>query len=110
VVSEDYIIGSGGRLCLKDMTFDHDGPNLPSGPENGLTWKFDGGRVIVTGYDRCMKELNLGIASEFHQLQSGRDTVDLVTLARNERVFRVSAELIPAVLLFTLGCSNSPRI
>lgn len=110
VVSEDYVIGSDGRLCLTCMTFDHEGPNLPSGPEEGLSWKFDRGRVIVTGYERCMKELNLGIASEFHQLQSGPDTVDLVTLAKNERAFRVSAEPIPAVHLFTLSCGNSPSI
>ncbi|AFM24687.1 DUF1850 domain-containing protein [Desulfomonile tiedjei] len=110
VVSEDYVIGSDGRLCLRRMTFDHEGPNLPSSPEEGLSWKFDGDRIIVTGYERCMKELNLGIASEFHQLQSGPDIVDFVTLSKNNRVFRVSTEPIAAVRLFTLSCGNIPSI
>lgn len=98
-VSERYAIDADGRLCLREMIFDHEGPNLPSGPEEGTAWRIEEGRAIVTGYLRCADRLNLGVCPFGHCLEYGSWDWDLVAGVGPDRLIRVTLERIPLILI-----------
>jgi len=98
-VSETYAIGEDGRICLRVMVFDHEGPNLPSGPEDGTSWRIEQGKVVVTGYRRCFEQLNLGVSPLGHRLEHGSLDWDLVAGVGPDRLVRVAIERIPLILI-----------
>jgi len=98
-VSETYGVDAGGKICLKELVFDHEGPNLPSGPEDGTSWRIEQGRVVVTGYRRCLRQLNLGVSPLGHRLEQGSQDWDLVAEVGADRLVRVAIERIPLILI-----------
>ena len=98
-VSETYTIDTDGSLRLLEMVFDHEGPNLPSSPEQGTTWRIEGNKVIVTGYDLRLERLNLGVSPLGHRMSVGLREWDLVAGIGPDRLTRVTVERIPLVLI-----------
>lgn len=98
-VSETYTIDTDGSLRLLEMAFDHEGPNLPSSPEQGTTWQIDGNKVIVTGYDLRLERLNFGVSPLGHRMAVGLREWDLVAGVGPDRLARVTVERIPLVLI-----------
>jgi hypothetical protein len=98
-VSETFLIDAENRLCLKEMVFDHEGPGLPSNPENGTAWTLMDGRVIVTGYRRCLERLHLGVSPLGHHLEVGDSFWDLVAELGSDRLILVSVERTPLLLI-----------
>lgn len=98
-VSETYTIGMDGSLRLLEMAFDHEGPNLPSSPEQGTAWRIEGTKVIVTGYDLHLEQLNLGVSPLGLRMSVGLRECDLVAGVGPDRLARVTVERIPLVLI-----------
>jgi len=98
-VSETYTIDTHGSLRLLEMAFDHEGPNLPSSPEQGTAWRIEGTKAIVTGYDLRLERLNLGVSRLGHSMSVGLRECDLVAGIGPDRLARVAVERIPLVLI-----------
>ncbi len=98
-VSETYTIDTDGSLSLLEMAFDHEGPNLPSSPEQGTTWRIERDKVIVTGYDLHLERLNFGVSPLGHRMSVGLHEWDLVAGVGPDRLARVTVERIPLVLI-----------
>lgn len=98
-VSEDYAVEAPGRVCLRRMVFDHEGPGLPAGPEDGLSWRFEGNRAIVTGYNLCLAGLDVRVAPFGHRLDAGGWNWDMLPEAGCDKLVRVTAEQVPLVLI-----------
>ncbi len=98
-VLETYVIRADGRLCLKELVFDHEGPGMPSYPEEETTWRIDGGKVTVTGYSSCLDRLDLGVSPFGHRLQTGVWDMNLVSWIGPDRLVSVAIDRIPLILL-----------
>lgn len=98
-VTERFRIDSQDRLCLHEMILDHEGPNLPSGREDGLTWRFRGDKAIVSGYALCLERLNLAVAPDGHRIEADRWEWDMLAAMGADRHVILSAERTPFVLL-----------
>lgn len=99
-VAEKFTILSDGRLCLVEMVFDHEGPNLPSWPEEETSWRFEEGRAVVTGYQRCLAGLNLAVSPFGHRMVTTGWNWDLVAAVGPDRLIRVECERIPLFLVY----------
>lgn len=91
-VSETYQVGPSGQLILREMVFDHFGPNLPSEPERGTSWRIERDRIVVTGYSERYSQLNIGVASRDHTLRIGAWQWDLIAGVGPERLVRIQSE------------------
>ncbi len=98
-VSETYTIEADGSLRLREMVFDHEGPNLPSTSENGTRWQFEADKAIVTGYDLRLGRLNFGVCPLGHRISMGRLEWDLVAGFGPDRLARISFERTPLALI-----------
>lgn len=98
-VSETFLIDGDSRLCLKEMDFDHTGPGLPTSPEDGTVWTFRDGKVVVTGYSRCLDQLRLGVCPFGHRLDVGGSCWDLVAGIGPDRLILVSVERTPLLFI-----------
>lgn len=108
-VTETYRIGDGRRLRLVAMAFDHYGPNLPHAPEPGTTWQIGPDRILVTGYDRALPRLDLGVAPDRHRLQIGRVEWDLVAGAGSGRSLRLAVERLPVLVILLVEVRQWPN-
>lgn len=98
-VSETFVISADGKLCLKEMVFDHEGPGMPSSPEAQTTWRIEDGKVFVTGYSICLDCLDLGVSPLGHRLHvAGRD-MDLKAEIGPDRLVSVAVGRTPAILI-----------
>ncbi len=104
-ISEKYEVKSDGCICLQEMIFDHDGPGLPSYPEENTSWMLDSGMVRVAGYRSCWNRLNLGISSSGLELRTARGRIDLVKRIGPDRLISLSVEQLPSFVM--LSCSFS---
>lgn len=84
---------------MTEMVFDHEGPGLPSNPEPGTIWRMQDGRVSVTGYSRCLEELNLGVSPFGHRLETGLRDCNLVSEVGPDRLARLAFERVPLILI-----------
>jgi hypothetical protein len=98
-VSETFLIDAKGRLCLKEMVFDEMGPGLPSYPEDGTAWTLKDGKVMVTGYHRCLERLHLGVSPLGHRLETADSHWDLLAGIGPDRLIIVSVERTPLLLM-----------
>lgn len=98
-VTETYRVESDRRLCLQEMVFDHEGPNLPSAPEGSTVWRIENGKVHVTNYDLCLDRLNLGVAPFSHQLAVGARTWNMLAGVGPDRLVVLRAETEPWIML-----------
>ncbi|MCA1960923.1 MAG: DUF1850 domain-containing protein [Desulfomonile sp.] len=98
-VAETFTIDQDGSICLREMAFDHEGPNLPSGPEDGTNWRIEEGRVVVTGYRRCFDQLNFAVSPLGHWLERDTRCWNLVADAGPDCQFRVTCQRIPLILI-----------
>lgn len=100
-VTETYRVEPDGMLRLMEMTFNQFGPNLPSEPEPGTTWRLEPTRIVVTGYDRRESPLVLGVGPISHTLTVGARQWDLVAGVGPDRSVRVQVERTPLLFLIT---------
>jgi hypothetical protein len=98
-VSEVYTVNNDGHLCLTEMDFEHEGPGMPSSPEEGTTWRIEGGKAFVKEYSSCLDRLDLGIAPFGHHLRIGALDMDLVAEIGPDRLVSVSIERLPLILI-----------
>jgi hypothetical protein len=98
-VSETYSVEKDGSFRLLEMAFDHEGPNLPSSPEQGTAWRIEGNKVTVTGYDLRLERLNFGISPLGHRMSVGQLEWDLVAGVGPDRLTTVTLERIPLALI-----------
>ena len=96
-VSEMYVVNADGQLCLTEMVFEHEGPGMPSSPEEGTTWRIEGGKAFVTGYSSCLDRLDMGIAPFGHHLQTGAWDMDLVAEIGPDRLVSMKIERTPLI-------------
>jgi hypothetical protein len=98
-VSETYAIDTDGSFRLLEMAFDHEGPNLPSFPEQGTTWRIEGNKVIVSGYDLRLDRLNFGVSPLGHRMAMGLRQWDLFAGVGPDRFTVVTVERVPLVMI-----------
>ncbi len=77
------------------MIFDHFGPNLPSAPEGGTTWRIERDRIVVTGYSERYQRLNLGVAPITHYLRVGAREWNMLAGVGPDRLVQVQVEREP---------------
>lgn len=94
-VSETYLVEADRRLRLQEMVFDQEGPNLPSEPEEGATWRLEPKRVVVSYQRPPMDQLNLGVPPMGMSLQVGARVWDMMAGAGPDRLVRVAVEREP---------------
>jgi len=82
-----------------EMVFDHEGPGLPSSPETGTKWRIEDGKVIVTGYSRCLERLHLGVSPFGHRLETSLWDWNLVIGIGSDRLASLTVERIPLILI-----------
>jgi hypothetical protein len=100
LVTETYAVDCNGSICLNEMVFDHEGPNLPAGPNGVTTWHFVGNGAVVTGYVVRLDRLHLAVAPFGHYLETGRQKWDIVAGAGPDRSVRLAVERIPLISIF----------
>lgn len=98
-VSETYVISADGQLCLMEMVFEHEGPGMPSSPEEGTTWRIEGAKAFVTRYSSCLDRLDMGIAPFGHHLQTRALDMDLVAEIGPDRLVSMRIERTPLILI-----------
>jgi hypothetical protein len=91
------------------MIFDHDGPGLPTGPEQGTTWSIEREKVRVTGYDQCIDQLNLGISSYGHYLTVGGWTIDLIGEIGPDRLINLEVGNVPLIAFLIIEVVNGAK-
>jgi hypothetical protein len=79
------------------MVFDHQGPGMPSSPEEGTVWRIEGPRVFVTGYATCLDRLNMGISPFGHWLEVGSRKLDLVNAFGSDRLVSLAIKRTPLI-------------
>jgi hypothetical protein len=94
-ITETYVVVKDGRLRLAEMVFDHEGPNLPSEPEEGSTWRLERDRVTVFYNREPMAQLNLGVPPLGQRLQVGAREWDMLAGVGPDRLVRVAVEREP---------------
>ncbi|MFH0822764.1 MAG: DUF1850 domain-containing protein [Pseudomonadota bacterium] len=109
-VAEQYTVDSNGNIRLCSMVFDHEGPNLPAGPEAGTSWRFEGKSVTVTGYNQCFDRLNLGVSPYGHHLETGSWKWDMHAGVGPDRLIRVAVERTPLALILFSQVRQWPNI
>jgi hypothetical protein len=97
-VLETYTVDASGGIRLTAMVFDHEGPNLPHGPERGSTWNFLGPRVMVTGYSILLDEMNIAIAAG-QRLECGQWEWDMESAVGRDTPVRVRIERVPIICI-----------
>ncbi len=98
-VAETYVVTADAKLCLTEMVFDHQGPGMPSCPEQGTTWRIKGGKVFVTGYSSCLDRLDIGISRFGHRLQAGTWDINLTAEIGPDRLVSVRTERTLLILI-----------
>lgn len=98
-VQETYTVEPDGMLHLTEMIFDQFGPNLPSEPEPGTTWRMERARIYVTGYARREKQLHLGVGPIRHSLTVSGRQWDLVAGVGPDHSVRIQVERTPLFLI-----------
>lgn len=98
-VEEEYAVGDDRLLHLRRMIFDHFGPNLPAGPEEGTVWQVEADRWVVTGYQIALDRLNLGLSHIDHRLIVGGRELDLIRATEPNGLVRIQQERLPVILI-----------
>lgn len=98
-VEEEYEVGAGRRLHLRQLVFDQYGPNLPAGPEEGTVWRVEQDRWVVTGYRMDLDRLNLGLSHIDHRLIARGRELDLIAATEPNGLVRLQVERVPLILI-----------
>ncbi|SNS10114.1 hypothetical protein SAMN05446037_100473 [Anaerovirgula multivorans] len=98
-VIETYQINSDFTISIYEMLFNENGPNLPSGPENGTKWEIKNGMFRVYNYDIIFDEVPVRIGQVIanHTLIYKNDIVELKNISRPGGFVTIRACKIPLI-------------